>query len=183
CTQTPDYLLPTTACVIQDRLGIPRTAGALDFNLGCSGYIYGLSLAKGLVETGQPQRLLLLPGDTYSRLIHPDDRSVRSLFGDAGAATLIEAAPESGVEGIGPFLFGTDGSGAENLIVPEGGMRQPAGEAPPEVRSDANGNRRSDRNLYMNGRKIMSFANREVPKAIKGILDKAALTLDDVDCF
>lgn len=183
CTQTPDYLLPTTACVIQDRLGIPRSAGALDFNLGCSGFIYGLSLAKGLVETGQSKRLLFLTGDTYSRLIHPDDRSVRSLFGDAGAATLIEAAPESETEGIGPFLFGTDGSGAGNLIVPEGGLRQPAGETQPDVHPDANGNRRSDRNLYMDGRKIMSFAKREVPKAVDGILDKAGLTREDVDGF
>src|SRR5690625_194652 len=183
CTQTPDYLLPTTACVIQDRLGIPRTAGALDFNLGCSGYIYGLSLAKGLVETGQSQRLLLLTGDTYSRLIHPGDRSVRALFGDAGAATLIEAAPEGNGDSIGHFLVGTDGSGANNLIVPEGGLRQPPGEHPPEVRSDASGNRRGDRNLYMNGRKVMSFAKREVPKAVSGMLGKTGLAVEDVDGF
>lgn len=183
CTQTPDYLLPTTACVIQDRLDIPRTAGALDFNLGCSGYVYGLSLAKGLVETGQAKRLLLLTADTYSKLIHPDDRSVRTLFGDAGAATLIEAAPDDGVPGIGPFVFGTDGRGANNLIVPQGGLRHPTGEYPPEVYTDYRGNRRSDRNLYMNGREIVSFAVEEVPKAVRSLLDKAELEVVDLDGF
>lgn len=183
CTQTPDYFLPTTACVIQDRLDIPRSAGALDFNLGCSGYVYGLSMAKGLVETGQSKRLLLLTADTYSKLIHPDDRSVRTLFGDAGAATLIEAAPDDGVPGIGPSVFGTDGSGANNLIVPQGGMRHPAGEYPPEVHTDAKGNRRSDRNLYMNGREVTSFAEEEVPKAVRNLLDKAGLEVSDIDGF
>ncbi len=182
CTQTPDYLLPTTACLIQERLGIPRSAGALDFNLGCSGYIYGLSLAKGLVETGQARRLLLLTADTYTRLIHPDDRSVRMLFGDGGAATLIEAIPDE-TPAIGPFLFGTDGRGADNLIVPEGVLRQPAGEAPPEAYTDARGNRRTDRHLYMNGRQIMKFAQEEVPRAVRGLLDKAELEVGDVDGF
>ena len=88
CTQSPDYFLPTTACLIQDRLGIPNTAGALDFNLGCSGYIYGLGLAEGLISTGQASNVLLLTAETYSKFLHPCDRSTRTIFGDAAAATL-----------------------------------------------------------------------------------------------
>ncbi len=123
CTQSPDYFLPTTACILQDRLGLPTTAGALDFNLGCSGFIYGLSLAKGLIETEQATRVLLLTAETYSKFIHPQDRSVRTLFGDAAAATLVQGrvdAPAGGLPWIGPFVFGTDGKGMGNLIVPLG---------------------------------------------------------------
>src|SRR5882757_8094155 len=89
CTQSPDYFLPTTACLVQDRLGIPTTAGALDFNLGCSGYIYGLGLANGLVESGQAATILLLTADTYTKHISADDKACMALFGDGGAATLI----------------------------------------------------------------------------------------------
>ena len=91
CTQSPDYFLPSTACLLQDRLGIPQTAGALDFNLGCSGYVYGLGLAKGLIETGQARKIVLITAETYSKFMHPSDKSVRPLFGDAAAATLISA--------------------------------------------------------------------------------------------
>src|SRR5690242_19857668 len=83
CTQSPDYFLPTTACLMQERLGIPTHAGALDFNLGCSGFVYGLGLAQGLIATGQAGRVLLITAETYSKFIHPRDKSVRSLFGDA----------------------------------------------------------------------------------------------------
>src|SRR5438309_11485134 len=102
CTQSPDYFLPTTACLIQNRLGIPTTAGAYDFNLGCSGYIYGLGQAEGLIATGQASNVLLLTAETYSKFIHPRDRSVRTIFGDAAAATLIRAV-EADAPYIGPF--------------------------------------------------------------------------------
>src|SRR3974377_857998 len=91
CTQSPDYFLPTTACLLQDRLGLPTSAGALDFNLGCSGYIYGLGLAEGLISSGQASNVLLVTAETYSKFMHPRDKSVRTIFGDAAAATLITA--------------------------------------------------------------------------------------------
>src|ERR1700677_1922670 len=101
CTQSPDYFLPTTACLVQTALDIPTHAGALDFNLGCSGFVYGLSLAKGLIETGQAANVLLITAETYSKFIHPGDRSVRTIFGDAGAATLINGiAGEQTASGI-----------------------------------------------------------------------------------
>jgi 3-oxoacyl-[acyl-carrier-protein] synthase-3 len=124
CTQTPDHILPTSACILQQRLGLRTDIGALDFNLGCSGFVYGLSLAQALIASGQARRVLLLTADTYSKLIHPMDRGVRSLFGDGAAATMVEAV-ETDAPALGPFVFGTDGAGAENLIVPAGGFRHP----------------------------------------------------------
>ena len=112
CTQTPDYPLPTTACLLQSRLGLKTSVGALDFNLGCSGFVYGLSLADGLIRGGAAQRVLLLTAETYSKYIHPTDRSLRTIFGDGAAATLIEAAERPTLTA---FQFGTDGTGADTL--------------------------------------------------------------------
>jgi 3-oxoacyl-[acyl-carrier-protein] synthase-3 len=127
CTQSPDYFLPTTACVIQDRLELPTTTAAFDYNLGCSAFPYGLSIARGMIETGAATNALLVMGETYSRFMHPKDKSVRTLFGDAGSATLIPAAERDGPT-LGPFVFGTDGAGAGNLIVRRGALREPLGE-------------------------------------------------------
>jgi 3-oxoacyl-[acyl-carrier-protein] synthase III len=181
CTQTPDYLLPTTACLLQQRLGIPRTAGALDFNLGCSGYIYGLGLAKGLIETGQARAVLLLTADTYSKLINPRDRSTRTLFGDGAAATLVRGRA-GGEEGIGPFQYGTDGAGAGNLIVPAGGMRQRAVPGAADAVDDA-GNHRSVNNLYMNGPELFTFTLRVVPPLVEGLLERSGRTAADIHLF
>jgi 3-oxoacyl-[acyl-carrier-protein] synthase III len=182
CTQAPDYVLPTTACVLQDRLGVSRQAGALDINLGCSGFVYGLSLAKGLIETGAARCVLLLTADTYSKYIHPMDKSVRTLFGDAAAATAIVATEEAS-EGIGPFVFGTDGSGAKNLIVEAGMFRMPrSSESSIEVTDDS-GNVRTRENLYMNGADVMAFSLKEVPKAADALLLKAGRAKEDIDFF
>ncbi len=181
CTQSPDYFLPTTACVLQHRLGIPTTAGALDFNLGCSGYVYGLGLAQGLIQTQQAENVLLITAETYSKFIHPEDKSVRTLFGDAAAATLIAA--DNGAPRQTAYVFGTDGKGAANLIVPAGGMRQPVSEATSVVSEDASGNRRSLENLYMNGAEIFNFTLRAVPDCVARLLAKTGKTLDDIDLF
>ena len=181
CTQSPDYFLPTTACIVQNALGIPRTAGALDFNLGCSGFVYGLSLAKALIETGQANNVLLITAETYSKFIHPGDRSVRTIFGDAAAATWISAVESDGDTAIGPFVFGTDGSGAENLIVSVGGMRNRTSGAP--AAQDDEGNVRGPDNLYMNGGELFSFTLREIPACITTLLARAKCTLSDFDLF
>jgi 3-oxoacyl-[acyl-carrier-protein] synthase-3 len=180
CTQTPDYVLPTTACILQDRLGLRTAIGALDFNLGCSGFIYGLSLAKGLIETGQARRVLLLTADTYSKLIHPGDKSVRTIFGDGAAATLIGECDAAEAQ-IGPFVFGTDGGGAQNLIVPTGGYRRPRDAQSAQVQTDASGAMRSADNIYMNGSAIMAFALREVPAAIAKLAELTGRALNDYD--
>ena len=180
CTQSPDYVLPTTACIVQSELGIPTNCGALDFNLGCSGYVYGLSLAKGLIESNQSKRVLLITSEIYSKYINKKDKSVRTLFGDAATATLIEGV-ESKFDKIGSFVFGTDGNGAENLIVPHGGSKHPIMTESSIEKEDVNGNIRSLNNLFMNGAEILTFTLRTVPKSIKAILAKANLTQDQVD--
>jgi 3-oxoacyl-[acyl-carrier-protein] synthase-3 len=182
CTQAPEYVLPTTACILQDRLGISRQVGALDINLGCSGFVYGLSLAKGLIETGAARCVLLLTADTYSKYIHPLDKSVRTLFGDAAAATAIVASDIED-EAIGPFVFGTDGSGAKNLIVEAGMYRVPKSCETSIERTDLSGNVRSRDNLYMNGAEVMAFSLKEVPKAADALLLKAGKTKEDIDFF
>jgi 3-oxoacyl-[acyl-carrier-protein] synthase-3 len=180
CTQSPDYFLPTSACLLQSRLGIPTSAGALDFNLGCSGFIYGLGLAQGLIETGQAACVLLLTGETYSKFIHPADKSVRTIFGDAGAATLVRGG---GGSKWGPFVYGTDGAGAENLIVPTGGMREPRGaEAAVDV-TDEFGNTRSRAHLFMDGPEIFNFTLNRIPKAVSELLERAGKKFEDIDLF
>lgn len=181
CTQTPDYLLPSTACVIQHRLGIPTTAGAFGFDLGHSGYIYGLGLAQGLIASGQASNVLLLTAETYSKLIHPEDRSVRTVFGDAAAATLLRSV--DGASRMGPFVYGTDGRGAPNLIVPAGGMREPRSEATAVAFTDASGNTRSRDNLFMDGAEIFTFTLDAVPRLVAAMLAKAATTIEAIDLF
>lgn len=183
CTQSPDYFLPTTACVLQHRLGVPTTAGALDFSLGCSGFVYGLGLAQGLIETGQASRVLLLTAETYSKFMHRRDLSVRTIFGDAAAATLVQAIESDGERAIGPFVYGTDGAGAQNLIVATGAMREArSAETGVEI-EDESGNWRSRDNLFMNGHEIFVFTLRAVPEAIRQLLLKADKTADQVDLF
>lgn len=179
CTQAPDYILPTTACVLQNRLGLRREIGALDFNLGCSGYVYGLSLAGGLIASGAVRNVLLVTADTYSKYINPRDKSVRTLFGDGAAATLISAS-ENGCS-VGPFVFGTDGSGAKDLIVEAGGFRTPRCAETGLENDDGMGNVRSRDNLYMNGANVMNFTLREVPRTYRRLLDLAGLDASDVD--
>lgn len=178
CTQAPDYILPTTACVLQDRLGLRKDIGALDINLGCSGYVYGLSLAAGLISAGAARCVVLLTADTYSKFIHPQDRSVRTLFGDGAAATLIEAA---GGGQVGPFTFGTDGSGANSLIVPSGGARLARSESTGVSKTDAAGNTRSLDHLAMNGAGVMSFTLREVPRMCKRMEQITGVALANYD--
>jgi 3-oxoacyl-[acyl-carrier-protein] synthase-3 len=182
CTQSPDYILPTSACVLQQRLGISTNSGAIDINLGCSGYVYALSLAKGLIETHAAKNILLLTADTYSKCIHPMDKSVRTLFGDGATATIISGC-ESAKPSIGPFVFGTDGRGEKNLIIEAGGYRKPKNATTALEYTDSSGNVRTAENLYMNGAEIMEFSLKEVPKAVNSLLEKQGYTKEDVDFF
>jgi 3-oxoacyl-[acyl-carrier-protein] synthase-3 len=183
CTQSPDYFLPTTACLIQSRLGIPSSSGAFDYNLGCSGFVVGLGLAKGLIETDQASKVLLLTGETYSKFIHKRDKSIRTIFGDAAAASLVTAVEKTGEPPIGPFVYGTDGSGASNLIVPAGGMRQRRTTETAEEHEDESGNVRSRDNLFMNGGEIFNFTLRAIPRAVTALLDRAKVGMEAIDLF
>ena len=158
CTQTPDYLLPTTACLLQDRLGLPTTAGAIDINQGSSGYVYALGLAQGLIESGQATNLLLVTADTFTQLIHPGDRSVRTIFGDGATATLLKAV-ESPHPLLGPYIYGTDGARGSSLICPPG------------------------QNLQMDGAAIFAFTIEVVPPLVQQLLTKSGKTIEEIDLF
>ncbi|SFC06609.1 ketoacyl-ACP synthase III [Massilia yuzhufengensis] len=182
CTQAPDHVLPSTSCILQHRLGIRTSAGALDVNLGCSGFVYCLSLARGLIETGAARCVLVLTADTYSKYIHPLDKSVRTLFGDGAAATAVVAGEGEGAA-IGPFVFGTDGRGSDKLIVETGGFRRRRSDATAAEYTDDSGNVRSRDHLYMAGADVMAFSLREVPRAAAALLDKAGMEKSDIDYF
>ncbi|GGK78177.1 3-oxoacyl-ACP synthase III family protein [Rufibacter glacialis] len=180
CTQSPDYFLPTTACLVQDRLGLSKQCGALDFNLGCSGYIYGLGMAKGLIATKQAKNVLLITSETYTKFIHPSDKSNKTLFGDAAAATLVTGEEDG--ESLGgeilEFVYGTDGSGASSLIVKNGGARTNF------VRNNlVEGLEPDGDDLYMDGGAIFEFTAFNVPKLVKDTLVKHELSMEEIDLF
>ncbi len=162
CTQTPDYPLPTTSCLIQDRLGLATRCGALDFNLGCSGYVYGLALADGLIQSGVAKQILLLTAETYSKYIDEDDRSLRTIFGDAAAATLVSAGDEPTLWG---FQFGSDGSGGDMLLVADGGHRAAQDAIKPRHR------KRWNSRLYMDGPSLINFTVEAIPRLVQEILE------------
>ena len=165
CTQSQDYKLPTGACILQDQLGLGKNCGSFDFNLGCSGYVYGLSIAKGLIISGQARNVLLLTGETYSKYIHPDDKGNICIFGDAASATVVSSY---GFAEIGEFVFGSDGSGFDNLIVKTGGARNP--DKLNEFSVDNNKHIISSDYLYMDGESIFSFTLKQVPKMVKMLM-------------
>lgn len=178
CTQSPDYFLPTTACILQDRLGVPTSAGAIDFNLGCSGCIYGLALAKGLVEAGVANNVLLLTAETYSKYMNPKDKSNRSIFGDGASACIVS---NDGFAEIGEFVLGSDGSGAGNLIVKTGAAKHR--DASGFFSEDEEGHIRYDDYLYMNGGAIFNFTLDIVPMLLKGTLEKNNMEKECIDYF
>ena len=178
CTQSPDYFLPSTACVLQDRLAIPTSAGAFDYNLGCSGCVYGMAMAKGLIAAGIAKNVLLLTAETYNKYLHPSDKSDRSIFGDGAAACLIST---DGFAEIGDFSLGTDGSGANNLIVKTGASRQK--NATDKFVEDDEGHIWYDDYLYMNGGAIFNFTLDAVPAMMADILAKNQLEKDAIDYY
>lgn len=178
CTQSPDYKLPSSACIIQDRLGLSTKCGAFDFNLGCSGYEYGLAVAKGLVVAGIAKNVLLLTGETYNKYIHERDKGNRTIFGDGATSTVIST---EGFAEIGEFSLGTDGSGAKNLIVKSSGARFP--EKFNDLTFDEGGNPVSSDHLFMDGQEIFMFTLMKVPKMVKDVLAKNELQKEDVSLF
>ncbi len=179
-TQSPDYKLPSSACILQERLGIKKSAGAYDINLGCSAYIYGLMTAKALVVSGIAENVLLVTAETYSRYINPLDMSTRTLFGDGASATLIST---EGCLEIGQADYGTDGSGYDKLIVPAGMSRIPYSAETALVKKDEDGYARSMNDLYMSGTDIFSFSLETVPKTVNALLGKYGLEKDAVSLY
>jgi 3-oxoacyl-[acyl-carrier-protein] synthase-3 len=164
-TQSPDYVLPSSACILQDRLGLSKSCMAFDVNLGCSGFVYALSIAGSLIESGVAHKCLILCADTYTKYINKNDRTCRPIFSDGAAATLLE-----GAEGdcVGPFEFGSDGAGYDQLIVRH---------------SDARVSAHLSGSLEMSGSNVFLFTMRVVPSCVNKLLDRAGLTIENIDLF
>ena len=178
CTQSQDYFLPSSACILQDKLGLSKDCGAFDFNLGCSGYEYGLAVAKGLIVAGIAKNILLLTAETYTKYIHPQDKGNMTIFGDGASATLVST---EGFAEIGEVVVGTDGSGAENLIVRTSAARHKA--LANNVVQDEDGTVVSDDHLYMHGGNVFNFTADVVPDMVEKLLNKSGLQQDDIDLW
>lgn len=178
CTQSPDYFLPSSACILQYRLGLSKNCGAFDFNLGCSGYEYGLAIAKGFIIAGIAKNILLLTSETYTKYLHPLDKGNRTIFGDAASATLVST---DGFAEIGEVVVGTDGRGAENLIVRTLGARHKT--LANNEHADDDGNVMSDDYLYMHGGNVFNFTADVVPDMVEKLLQKSRLQHDDIDLW
>ncbi|MBI5698804.1 ketoacyl-ACP synthase III [Candidatus Saganbacteria bacterium] len=179
-TQTPDYFLPATSAYLHGKLNLSKDCAAFDVSLGCSGYIYGLWLAFMMVENKSAKTVLLLVGDTISKLTNAKDKTVSPLFGDAGSATLIQSCE---LDRKTYFSFHTLGLKYDRLIVPAGAFRKQKNQETAKEISYGDGNTRSAENLYMNGAEVFDFTLEEIPLAIKEILGFAGKTQDEIDYF
>ena len=178
CTQHPDHLGPHTAAHLQHRLGLKKSVGSMDIALGCSGYIYGLAVAKGLIETGLAKKILFITSSVYTKYINRADKSTRPLFGDGATATWLDGGAQ---ESLRAFVFGSDGSRFDKLIIPVGGSRHMPRDNPEIFSTDENGNYRSNWEIFMDGMAITYFTLREVPPLVEKVLDAAKLTRADLD--
>lgn len=175
-SQTSDYRIPATSPILQHRLGLSQNTACMDLSLGCSGYVYALATAYAYASLPSVRRVLLLDGETFSKIVDKYDKVNAPLYGDAGTATLIE----KGDYGESIFFLHTDGSGEDAVKIPAG-MRVPVSEKSCAVTEREDGNRRSDLEIYMNGMDVFNFAIRVVPKSIKEIVQYSGITLNDVD--
>ena len=179
-TQTPDYILPATSCILQQKLGLSKECYTLDISLGCSGWVYAMSVITSLMQNGTIRKGLLLAGDTITKICSPDDKSTYPLFGDAGSATALEY--DSNAEGF-KFLMNSDGNGYETIIIREGGYRAPlTKESLKEVTVDDTISRRGI-DLDLNGMDVFSFGISKAPKSVKQLCEHFSIDKDSVDIF
>lgn len=180
CTQSPDYILPSNSFLLHKHLKLPLSVMSFDVNLACSGYIYGLAIAKGLIESKIANNILFVTADTYSRFINKGDRSTRTLFGDGAAVSLIAHRDEPGILDI---ELASSGNEYDTFYVPAGGCRLPLDGTTSDESRDQTGNVRSKENIYMNGFAVWKFISSTVPQQIKSLLGKNNLTQDDIKTF
>lgn len=177
CTQTPDHWMPPNACLLQARLGLPRSTAALDFSLACSGYVYGLYLGYALLSSRSARQVLLVAAETYSKWMHPDDRGPMTLFGDGASVSVLAAGGSAPTR----FSLGTDGRGATAFCVPAGGARTPRSASTSVPSLDRSGNVRTAEHLMMDGAAVLDFVKAEVPLAVAEYLRSMESSIADVD--
>jgi len=181
CTQTPDFRMPGNACLLQEKLKLPMSTLALDLNVACSGYLYGLGAAEGFLSKGRVKNLLLVTAETYSKCINPGDRSAAVLFGDGAAVTWLTASDTA--KGIVDLQLGSHGAAHDKVYIPGGGFRQPFRDGMDEVVVDQSGNARSLTDIHMDGPAVFMFVRSVIPREIKALLKKNSLTTDDIDYY
>jgi 3-oxoacyl-[acyl-carrier-protein] synthase-3 len=179
-SQTPDYLLPASSILIQNRMGLSKNCMAFDINLGCSGYVYGFSVISSLMSSGKMKKGLLIAGDISSISAEREDKSVYPLFGDAATATLLEYDEKADKMN---FSLQSDGAGYEAIIVREGGLRKPYTVDSFKVEDKGNGIKRAPRNLELDGMEVFNFSVTEVPKNIEDFFKETATSHDTYDYF
>lgn len=181
CTQSPDYFLPSGSSIIQNKIFPNRYIGSMDINLGCSGFVYSLSVAKGLLATGEAKKVLIVTSETYSKFISEDDTSVRSIFGDASSAVIVENMKTIN-NNIFQFDQGTDGSGKYDLIVPGSGLKK---FSQTKIKNQLLqfSSKLKNNKLHMNGPSMFSFALEAVPHTINKVLKKNEINIEDIDIF
>lgn len=181
CTETPDHPIPSNACLLHGRLGLAKNVPSLDINMGCSGYVYSLEVARGMIATGTAKRILLATGDTYSQFINSGDRATRVLFGDGVAISIIVASDDG--NGIIDLTMGSDGKYYDRFMVPAGGARQPLNDATSIETTDKSGNVRASENITMDGFGVLSFFNATIPGEVRDLLERNDLSVADIDVF
>jgi 3-oxoacyl-[acyl-carrier-protein] synthase-3 len=181
CTQSADYILPSNSCVLHGRLGLASSIAAFDLPHACSAFVYAIHIARALVAAGSAKHVLIVTADTYSKFIHPQDRSTRLVFGDGAAATWVEASHTRGVQDV---MCGTAGEHFEMFWVPAGGARQPLSDATRKNEPhDAFGSTRSAANIHMQGHEIFTFVKNRIPRHVNDLLARNQVGVDDIDWF
>jgi 3-oxoacyl-[acyl-carrier-protein] synthase-3 len=183
CTQSPDYKVPTSACVLQNAAALPTSCGSIDINLGCSGFIYGLALAEGLLAAGSAKNIALVTSETYTHYLHPKDAVSRPIFGDGAAASLLSANNAKQAGRLHSFVFGTDGAHALKLYIPAGGARSPEYKNVFGENAPLNYETNAPEFLQMNGPEIFNFTLQSVPKLLDSVLAKEGTNFDSIDYF
>lgn len=181
CTQSQDYIIPSNSCILQDMLKMSNNVFALDINSACSGFIYGIAVAEGLISSKRLNNIMLVNADTYSKYINKNDRSARVLFGDAAAVTLLKKTDAE--KGVIDIQFSTSGNDFKKFIIPAGGCRMPKSDDTNIPQVDNSGNVRTLENIYMDGMGVLNFINSQVPRQIKRILKNNSLVKSDIDLF
>lgn len=179
-SQTPDYILPATSCILQDRLNLPKECLAFDISLGCSGWVYGMNSVASLVCNGSIKKALLLCGDLASRTQSYKDKTAYPLFGDAGTCTAIEY--HEGEKGVQIHLA-TDGDGYKAIIIPDGGYRNPTTKESLDFKDLGGGKVLTNLHTHLDGMTVFSFAISKAPKSVKGLCDKYDININNVDNF
>ena len=181
CSAGGDYITPASACIIHDRLGLPENCGAFDYNQGCTGYIYGLNMADSIISAGNANNILLITSEAITKTVHPNDSSNRAIFGDGATASII--VKNNNNSSFGKFIFGTDGSKFDRIIIKHGRERFPLPKFAETDRVDNYGNIRNDANFFMDGSEVFNFSVSKAPELVSQLLNKSDLNFEDIDFF